>query len=1393
MMAAIDALKVSGDVSNGLTLAAIGFVLLAAFTFAEMGAQLTLPRVTGYILAGIVLGPQVSNILSPAVVSEMRMFNTLALGLIALTAGLELRISSLKKVLGSLVATISIKIVLLLGLVGSAFMAAESTWGWLGLTTMQSQLAMAILISVLAIGTSPAIAVAIISESKAKGRTSDLVMGAAVLKDVVVVVLLAVAIALSKALMGSGGGGSATETMSAVGLELLSSIAAGVVLGGLLILYLRYVRAEMLLFVAAIILAVAEVSHALHLELLLVFILAGFVVGNFSKYGKVFHVPLEKVALPVFVVFFTNAGAGLDLVKTWAVLPLALLLCSVRAIAYYFSGRWGAQIGGEEVNVRNRVWLGYLPQAGVTVGLVGLAATQLPQLGTQIQTIGLAMVAINLLIGPITFRWALKLNGELPETVKQDKTNDAPEEVEEVEAQWWKANHSPSQKEELLTAVSSPKLRDLLVGMLEDVEQSVHLRFEGSVKPSLERLQKELQSMATSWTQKRGEFHAIVQSVSKAFGDVQSVSDQLAELNSEIRQILIALPTHLEVPMEARHLQPEKGDSLRMRLRKWTSRTIGFLGENKERMRTVPAQAAIRICFEEVLVTYVRFLHDHWYRVHCLIFEQLTELLNSNQTAEEVMTQLETASSQWCDHRIGELHAGFYAQLPKAAQLLENAGTWRLPNWKIRLSQSEPKVRRAEKELRIDVEEWPTKFTAVISTFRVALLADYIENEAIRIVGDKYFKPVQTTKNSIHEELSTVRTKLVQFKEAAQQSDSREVLSELLAEIRAWSEEYFAGGQRFRKTHINHYLLNREIALMFNLVLPKDVEQFDIVSPDTPAHGVLRPKKIAVSRVYLRGVFEQHLVSEVLPLVEDELESLSSSLNTSESVLRDSVEVVSYSVESELGGDKAGVEVAQSNIIQGFDRAIQKLDAFEQELDSNVQRSKEQLGTIFHQALERFRASLGKVSTVDSARSYLRGVVFGVFDWVRHGLEKAEDESIKRILSAYKGMKGVWNRSVTPESVVWDKSIKVDAGKIKEFLSQHVLERQTEDLPAVYERLFSQEPIRDRRFFAANRAQLDVIRNTEREWARGGLISGILIDGQPGTGRTSLLNVCQLDLTTERVVRVDDSYVSRQRSLLAVLANELGVASKVTSVLAKLRSQKTVILIDNFDYWLRGNPNGLTQLKEMLDVMVGSYGHAFWVVTTKTTNLRLLDSLFDLKPVLSHRCTLEPLVVQEIQEVIETRHRVSGFTLSFERQWGPNWLARVRLFDPKAVFFRVLADGSGGNLRQALALWIKYVQRSPLDPNTLRPILPQFVLRRLPFIEQLPKTSVAILGELIRYGEVDQAQLWDRFQMSKADFSRQLQFLEMSGLVERINRSSFKVPAGEFYLVHSGLKRLGIV
>lgn len=403
---------VAGAASSPLTLAAIGFVVLAAFSVAEGLAAVGLPRVSGYLLSGAVLGPQLANVLNRTVVTDLRMFNTLAVGLIAVGAGLELDLKQVGKLWRTLLATIGFKLAIVAPVFGATLLGGLWLLRPFPALAFGGALAIATLLGVLATSTSPAITLAIITEGKAKGRLTELTLANAVFKDVVVVTGMALAVAVGRTLVDAHSHFEA-EVLLHTAVEIGASIVAGVVLGGLMILYLRFVAQELLLFVAVAVLLGAEVSTRLHLEFLLLFIVAGATVRNGSHYAHDVEEPLSLVSLPVFIVFFTNVGAQIDLVKLLALLPIAGTLFAVRAGALRVAGSLGARAGGESAALGANAFLAYIPQAGIELGLVATAAEALPAIGAELRALGTAVIALNLLIGPITQRLAFRRVGEL--------------------------------------------------------------------------------------------------------------------------------------------------------------------------------------------------------------------------------------------------------------------------------------------------------------------------------------------------------------------------------------------------------------------------------------------------------------------------------------------------------------------------------------------------------------------------------------------------------------------------------------------------------------------------------------------------------------------------------------------------------------------------------------------------------------------------------------------------------------------------------------------------------------------------------------------------------------------------------------------------------------------
>ncbi|HUE77225.1 MAG TPA: cation:proton antiporter [Longimicrobiales bacterium] len=391
----------------------LGFLLLAAVVGGRLSAGFGLPKITGYILIGLLVGPEVLGLVSEDDVAELKLIDDIAISLIALSAGGELRISELKtrgrSISGIMVAEMLTVFVVIAGgtLLVSDFLPI--TQG----RAFSTVLVIALVFGSIAIANSPSVAIAVINDTGSRGPVASTILGVTVLKDVAVILLFAVALAIARTAL-SPGSEFETDFFIGLGVEIGGSIVAGVVSGIIISLLLRTVRAHVVVFALAIAFVNAYVAQLLHLEVLLLSLVAGFFLENISPvHGDPFVHALERNSLPVYALFFALAGAGLHLAELAELWPFVAAFVIARAGAV-FVGTWvGARVTGSEPEVRRYAWLGFISQAGVTLGMVVIAARSFPEWGAELQTLFVAMVAIHELIGPVLLQKGLERAGEV--------------------------------------------------------------------------------------------------------------------------------------------------------------------------------------------------------------------------------------------------------------------------------------------------------------------------------------------------------------------------------------------------------------------------------------------------------------------------------------------------------------------------------------------------------------------------------------------------------------------------------------------------------------------------------------------------------------------------------------------------------------------------------------------------------------------------------------------------------------------------------------------------------------------------------------------------------------------------------------------------------------------
>jgi hypothetical protein len=121
----------------------------------------------------------------------------------------------------------------------------------------------------------------------------------------------------------------------------------------------------------------------------------------------------QGVTPPLFVIFFVISGAGLDFKALSGIGVVGIIYIVVRVLGKHFGAWFGATITRSEQKIRTYLGLTLMPQAGVALGLVIVAAKAVPEYAAQINVVILSSTFIYSLIGPSAAKFALIKAGEI--------------------------------------------------------------------------------------------------------------------------------------------------------------------------------------------------------------------------------------------------------------------------------------------------------------------------------------------------------------------------------------------------------------------------------------------------------------------------------------------------------------------------------------------------------------------------------------------------------------------------------------------------------------------------------------------------------------------------------------------------------------------------------------------------------------------------------------------------------------------------------------------------------------------------------------------------------------------------------------------------------------------
>ncbi|MCI5969577.1 MAG: cation:proton antiporter [Oscillospiraceae bacterium] len=380
----------------------LAIMIFSGMAFGRLVKLIKLPNVTGYLLAGLILGPSVLKIIPKDTIDGIAVISEVALGFIAFSIGNEFKMSYFKKVGASPIVIAVFEALFAVICVCTV------------LVLFGNDLPFSLVLSSIAAATAPAATIMVIRQYKAKGPVTETLLSVVALDDAAALMLFGISVAVAGMLNSTSNISVLSMILSPI-LEIVGALVIGAVLGMILTYFIRFFKKDgnrLSLAVGFVFIGIG-IADMTGVSSLLLCMALGATFVNFSKQALPVMKVVDAVTPPIFMLFFVASGAALDL----SVLPMIGIVGVIYVILRVVGKVLGTYLGATICKCDKKIkkYLGYalLPQAGVAIGLSLAATTVVPSYGQTIRAVVLCATFIYELIGPGITKIALKKAGEI--------------------------------------------------------------------------------------------------------------------------------------------------------------------------------------------------------------------------------------------------------------------------------------------------------------------------------------------------------------------------------------------------------------------------------------------------------------------------------------------------------------------------------------------------------------------------------------------------------------------------------------------------------------------------------------------------------------------------------------------------------------------------------------------------------------------------------------------------------------------------------------------------------------------------------------------------------------------------------------------------------------------